>query len=110
MTELHNRLGSPEMARELPGTLLMKVAMDYVKHLERRNELLAAKQDQEKIDPLDVIDLPGLDVERRVVILAEYLGDIEEAWQRASKRMEELLEEVSNGEVVQDVQEVVPAE
>lgn len=110
LEELSRRLGTPELAQDLPGTLLMKVAESYLKYLEKKQAFEESKQEAVKLDPLDVIDQPGLGVERRVVILGQYLEELEDTWTRASSRMEELLKEVvENGStVVQDVQEVVP--
>lgn len=111
LEELNRRLGTPELAQDLPGTLLMKVAESYLKYLERKQAFEESKQEAEDIDPLDVIDQPGLGPERKVVILGQYLEELEDYWQRASARMEELLKEVvERGEVVQDVQDVVPGE
>lgn len=108
LEELNRRLGSPALAQDLPGTLLMKVAESYLKYLERKQAYEESKQEAEKLDPLDVIDQPGLGAERRVVILGQYLEELEDFWQRASKRMEELLKEVvENGEMVQAMQGVV---
>jgi hypothetical protein len=92
MVELNRRLGSPELAQDLPGTLLMKVAMDYVKHLEERNRIEQAKLNQEKLDPLEMIDQPGLTVAMRIEILSEYIEELEGYWKDASTRMAELLE------------------
>lgn len=107
LEELNRRLGSPALAQDLPGTLLMKVAESYLKYLERKQAFEESKQEAEKLDPLDVIDQPGLGAERRVVILGQYLEELEDFWQRASKRMEELLKEVvEHGEMVQEMQEM----
>lgn len=106
MTELHRRLGSPELAQELPGTLLMKVAMDYVKHLERRNDIEQAKLDQEQVDPLEIVQQPGLPLDMRFEILSDYIEELEGAWRGASEIMETILEEVNqrDGKVVSEVQ------
>lgn len=112
MVELNRRLATPQLAEDLPGTLLMKVAMDYVRYLAERNAIEQAKLNQEKVDPLEMIDQPGLNLSMRVEILAEYLEEVEDYWTRASARMAELLEEVGDGEgeVVQDVPDMVPGE
>jgi len=115
MDELNRRLGSPELAQDLPGTLLMKVAMDYVKHLEARNAIERAKLEQVKLDPLEMIDQPGLSLAHRINILHDYIDDVEEAWRAASVRIEALLEEARrdpelNPALVSEVQEVVSSE
>lgn len=109
MNELHRRLGAPELAQDLPGTLLMKVAGDYIKHIERRNEIEQAKLEQEHVNPLEIVDQEGLPLEMRFEILTEYLDEVESAWRHASARMEDLLKEVNanDPDVVQDVPDVV---
>lgn len=107
LEELNRRLGSPELAQDLPGSLLMKVAESYLKYLERKQTFEEAKAEQEKLDPLEIIDQPGLGVTKRVEILGQYLEEIEIEWQKASTRMEELLKEVvDHGAVVQEVQDL----
>jgi hypothetical protein len=110
MEELNRRLGSEELAQDLPGTLLMKVAMDYVKHLEARNAIEKAKLEQVRVDPLEMIDQAGLSLEQRIMILSEYLDDIETTWREASQRIVELLdqyrEQQREREMVQELQTV----
>lgn len=103
LEELNRRLGNPELAQDLPGTLLMKVAESYLKYLERRQQFEEAKANIDKIDPLDMIDQEGLTVDMRIEILGEYIGDLEDYWGRASERMEQLMkeaEERANADVV----------
>lgn len=112
MHELHRRLATPELAQDLPGTLLMKVAMDYVKHLEKRNEIEEAKLALEKLDPLEMVDQPGLPLVLRMEVLSEYLDELDEARRAAGARAISLYEEFEqseqNDEVVPEVQELVP--
>lgn len=112
MHELHRRLATPALAQDLPGTLLMKVAMDYVKHLEKRNELEEAKLAQEKLDPLEMIDQPGLPITLRMQVLNEYLTELDEARAAAATRAIALYEEFEaseqDDEVVPELQELVP--
>lgn len=93
MQELHRRLGNPQLAQDLPGTLLMKVASDYVKHLEKRNEIEQAKLEQEHEDPLVVVAQPGLPWEMRFEIINDYTDELETQWRAASVIMVELLAE-----------------
>lgn len=97
MQELDRRLGSDEDAKDLPGTLLMQLAKDYVTYLKRKQELEEEKLGQEKVDPLEMIDQPGLGLERRIAILAEYLTDVEDVWRRGSDIMEQLLRDSQGG-------------
>lgn len=111
MRELNRRLATPSLAEDLPGTLLMKVAMDYVKHLEERNKIEEAKLNQEQLDPLEMIDQPGLSHAMRIEILAEWLEEVEGYWRTASVRMEEILKEVedeSDAAVLQELQDMAP--
>lgn len=109
MVELNRRLGSPELAQDLPGTLLMKVAMDYVKYLEQRNAIEQAKLDAEKVDPIEMVNQPGLPLEMRWEIIDAYLDEVEDYWRRASVIREELEKEVREryAEVLPEVQDVV---
>lgn len=103
LEELNRRLGTPELAQDLPGTLLMKVAESYLKYLERRQQFEEAKANIDKIDPLDMIDQEGLTLDMRVEILSEYIDDLENFWTTASARMEQLMkeaEERANADVV----------
>lgn len=108
MMELNRRLGAPELAQDLPGTLLMKVAMDYVKHLEKRNEIEQAKLDQEHIDPLEMIDQPGIPLDMRIEILYEYIGELETYWTTSSNRLEELLQERNENASSEDAVQGLP--
>lgn len=108
MRELHRRLATPSLAQDLPGTLLMKVAMDYVKHLERRNEIEEAKMNAEKVDPLEMVNQPGLPFDMRWAIIDEYLDEVTDYWQRASQIRIELEEEGKQlAALLPEVQDVV---
>jgi hypothetical protein len=96
LEELNRRLGSPELAEQLPGTLLMKVAESYLKYLERKQQFEEAKANIEKIDPLEMIDQPGLTITMRTEILSEYIDDLEGYWRAASDRMAELMKEAED--------------
>lgn len=99
LDELDRRLSNPEEARDLPGTLLMNLAKDYLKYKQEKLALERAKLEEKKLDPLSMIDQPGLGKDRRIAILAEFLADVEDVWRRASTRMEELLSDGNPGEV-----------
>lgn len=113
LEELNRRLGSPELAQDLPGTLLMKVAESYLKYLERKQQFEEAKANIEKLDPLEMIDQEGLTLDMRIQILGEWLEEVESYWQAASTRMAELVtlkeaEDGSDTDVLQGVPDVVP--
>lgn len=113
LEELNRRLGSPELAQDLPGTLLMKVAESYLKYLERKQQFEEAKANIEKLDPLEMIDQEGLTLDMRIQILGEWLEEVESYWQAASTRMAELVtlkeaEDGSDPDVLQGVPDVVP--
>lgn len=96
LEELNRRLGSPELAQDLPGTLLMKVAESYLKYLERKQAFEEAKANIEKLDPLEMIDQPGLSLDMRIEILSEWIEEVENYWQAASARMEQLVKEAQD--------------
>lgn len=106
LEELNNRLGNADRAGDLPGTLLMKIAESYLKYLERKQQIEEAKLNQEKLDPLEMIDLEGLDLDARIEILAEWIEECEKDWTNASARMAELLamkEDDDEAEVLPEV-------
>lgn len=92
MDELERRLGDPEDAKGLPGTLLMRLAEQYIKYLEKQDAQEAAMQEllAVTVTPLQMIDQEGLSDERKLEILYAYLKQIEEEWVAASARLVEL--------------------
>ena len=90
MREMRRRLGNSEKAADLPGTLLMRLVEQYIKAVEKRNEIEQAKLEQEEIDAMEMIDQPGLPLDYRVEMLEEFLGEIQDVWLAGSARLEEL--------------------
>lgn len=97
LEELDRRLGSAEAAADLPGTLLMKLTQDYVNYLNRKQKAEEELLAQEKVDPLTMVYQPGLSLERRVLLMSEYVEEVEDVWRRGSAILAELLEEVEHG-------------
>lgn len=96
--ELRRRLGNREKAAELPGTLLMRLFESYTKAIEKRNEIEKAKLEQEKLDPLEIVNQEGLPDETKLEILLEYVDELEDQWRRASEIIVELQGGEENGE------------
>lgn len=94
--ELLRRAGDPQTARNLPGTHLMTLFQTYQKHLEKKLEIEQAKLAEEKLDPMEMIDQPGLPLDLRVQILYEYTDELEDTWRKASAKLEELLKEAES--------------
>jgi hypothetical protein len=95
MAELERRLESHEEAKDLPGTLLMRLVEQYLRYLDKK-----AKEEEEELHyltPLEAIDQPGLPVENKIEILTEYLKKLEEDKTQAQERLNELQLEVING-------------
>lgn len=92
MDELERRLKDKNDAKGLPGTLLMRLAEQYIKYLEKKDAQEAAMQELLAITvtPLQMIDQEGLSVERKLEILYAYLKQIETEWVAASARLVEL--------------------
>lgn len=107
LAELNRRLNSPLEAAEIPGTQLMQLAQRYIASLEKLAQAAAEDApDEEKLLPLELIDVPGLSTERKVEILDPYLDRLEEEWRAASSRYEELLKELREEEPDGDAPEV----
>lgn len=106
--ELQRRLSSPELAQDLPGTLLMKFAESYLKAIEKRNEIEAAKLENKSTNPLEMIDQSGMALPYRYAMLLEYLTELEEWWVTASARMVEIVEEMRRAGFLPELQELEP--
>lgn len=98
--ELNRRLTTTE-ARELPGTLLMRLAEQYMKHLEKKQQA-DAEMDMEWLTPLQAIDQEGLPVESKIEILAIYMDQLQKDHQTATIRLLELQKEVSDAETLHE--------
>lgn len=87
--ELERRLGHDADAADLPGTLLMRLAEQYLKYLDK----MAQEKDEEQhyMTAMEAIDQEGLPIESKVAILTDYLAKLDEDRETASKRLEELL-------------------
>jgi hypothetical protein len=94
LAELNRRLGSPGDAADLPGTLLMTLAQNYLKYLERQEAAEASKEAEHVTSALEMIDKEGLSVARKVEILTDFIDQVETEWREASARLVELLKEV----------------
>jgi hypothetical protein len=88
LEELDRRLGTSD-AEDLPGTLLMRLAEQYLKYLEKR-----AKESEENdgsyMTALEAIDQEGLPDETKKQILTDYIGKLEEDLAACRARLEEL--------------------
>lgn len=90
----------------------MKFAESYLKAIERRNELLAAKNEQEKIDPLEMVDQPGMEIQERVLILTDYVEELDAHIADARDKLRELIKEweSTDAELLQGLSGVVSEE
>jgi hypothetical protein len=88
LAELERRLGDEADARDLPGTLLMRLAEAYLKYLDKQ----AQEQEEELhyMTALEAIDQEGLPLESKVEILTDYLAKLDEDRRIAIERLEEL--------------------
>lgn len=113
--ELSRRLRTPALAEGLPGTLLMKLAENYLKYLERKQLNDEGKPENHPVTALEIIDQPGLSVEKKFEIMNDYIGQLEDEWKQASERMVEIVGELQakeNGdsETLSEVPLLVPQE
>lgn len=91
LAELERRLGSEADARELPGTLLMRLAEKYLQYLDK----LQREEEDEKqyMTALEAIDQEGLPLGNKIEILRDYIDKLEEDHTIALERLGELLKE-----------------
>lgn len=87
--ELDRRLRSGE-AKDLPGTLLMRLAEQYLKWLDKQAEK-AAQEESEYLTPLEAIDQEGLPVERKIEILQVYMDQLVADHKLAEEKLKELI-------------------
>lgn len=92
LRELSRRLSIPAAAESLPGTLLMKLAENYLRYLEKKT--IEGGGEPLTLAALEIIDTDGITLERKVEIMQQYLDDLEAEWRAASERMAELHEEL----------------
>lgn len=91
LAELNRRLSTKSLAGDIPGTQLMQLAQRYIASLEKLAQAAAADAPEEvKLSPLELIDVPGLSLDRKVQILDPYLDRLEAEWRVASSRFEEM--------------------
>ena len=94
LSEVERRLDGGDV-KDLPGTLLMRLAELYLKRLEQK-----AKEEEEELhymSALEAIDQEGLPVESKIQILTDYLAKLESDREEAEARLAELQLEVING-------------
>lgn len=75
---------------KLPGTLLMRLAEQYLKYLEKKAAEAEGEED-EYLTPLQAIDQEGLPHEAKLEILQGYITQLEADHTAATERMKELL-------------------
>lgn len=88
LTELERRLGHGADAKDLPGTLLMRLAEQYLKYLDKK----AQEQEEEAhyMTAMEAIDQEGLPLDVKVQILSDYIVKLEEDMMQAVTRHAEL--------------------
>lgn len=91
LTELERRLGEESDARDLPGTLLMRLAEKYLQYLDK----VAKEADEEKhyMTAMEAIDQEGLPLDSKVEILKDYIDKLEEDHTIALERLHVLIRE-----------------
>lgn len=81
LSELERRLGHGADAADLPGTLLMRLAEQYLKYLDKKAQ--EEEEEQHYMTAMEAIDQEGLPIESKIIILKDYIeklrGDLVEA-------------------------------
>lgn len=92
LSELERRLGDDDSAADLPGTLLMRLAEQYLKYLDKK----AQEQDEELhyMTAMEAIDQPGLPAESKVTILTDYITKLEADLVLAQDRLKEVTDDL----------------
>jgi uncharacterized protein (DUF2267 family) len=90
LRELDRRLDTDE-AGELAGTLLMRLAEQYLKYLEKQ----AAQEEEEQhfMTAMEAIDQEGIPIASKIEILTDYIDKLESDHKGATDRLAELLKE-----------------
>lgn len=73
----------------LPGTLLMRLAEQYLKYLERKAKE-AESEEAEYLTPLEAIDQEGLPLETKIEILTTYMQQLQDDHEKATAKLAEL--------------------
>lgn len=96
--ELFRRASTKEGAASLPGTHLMTLVQKYLNYQEQRTkaEQEALAQQAKETAPLEMIDRPGLSMEKRIAILEEYIAKLQQDWTAATERLVELQKGVTD--------------
>lgn len=92
LAELERRLGHDADAADLPGTLLMRLAEQYLKYLDKRAQ--EEEEEQHYMTAMEAIDQEGLPPDAKVQILTDYIAKLEEDLTVATNRLTELQGEV----------------
>lgn len=92
LRELERRLGDHEDASDLPGTLLMRLAEQYLKYLDKK----AADEEEELsfMTAMEAIDQEGLPLESKAQILTDYIAKLESDHTIAINRLSEVRKEI----------------
>lgn len=89
LAELGRRLETKAGRETLPGTLLMKLAENYLKYLEKK-QAQEGDRHEEVLTALEIIDQPGLSIDKKYEILEAYIDELQDELRTVSVRMEEI--------------------
>lgn len=89
--ELRNRVEDPERAKEIPGTTLMKLSEYFIAKQEREARDRDTRSEERFLSPVEIIDHPGLSVERREELIREQLQRVEVDRELLEAKLEELI-------------------
>lgn len=91
LAELGRRLEDEEAASKLPATGLMTLAQKYVNYLDVKARILQEQNKKEKETPvLDLVETEGLDNDRKIELLDEYISSLENEIKVAKAKRKEL--------------------
>ncbi len=93
LEELERRLSDGNAAENLPGTLLMRLAEQYLRYLDKK----AQEQEDapEYMTAMEAIDQPGLPADAKIQILKDYLDKLDNDRSVAAERLKELEDETA---------------
>jgi hypothetical protein len=88
--ELNRRAGDPLLAAELPGTFLIKLSTYFIEKQEREARERQSATEERMLSAVEIIDHPGLSVERKQELIREQLQRIDAESEMLRLKLEEL--------------------
>jgi hypothetical protein len=88
--ELNRRAGDPLLAAELPGTFLIKLSTYFIEKQEREARERQSATEERMLSAVEIIDHPGLSVERKAELIREQLQRIDAESELLRLKLEEL--------------------